>query len=134
MDTVGKIYLQSSAGFSLFNHLVDISRTEILAGVAVFSPAPVNTDTRIRHSKMARLILGMLGPRIVNIGQLVEGKLAVRPQIGIPIATEESDALNVLVTGVDRKPPRKPSPRYCRYTFDHHSKVAAAVEGLMEIP
>ena len=58
-------------------HLVNIGRTEVLAGAAEFFYAALVADIRVMNDEVRGLIFFVLRARVVEIGQLVESKLAV---------------------------------------------------------
>src|SRR5262249_30821995 len=134
MDAVGEINLQSSATPGLLYHLVDIRRAEAFARVPVFPGTPVHTNVCVGNLQVARLILRMFGPRIVDVSHLIERELAVEFQARIPVTFEERDALHMLVAGVDRKPFGQSAAGNRRYAGHKHPKGSATVESLMEIP
>src|SRR5580704_13621233 len=59
------------------DHLVDIGWTEILARAAEFFYAARVADVSIVNDEMGWLVLFVLGAGVVEVGELVEGQLAV---------------------------------------------------------
>src|SRR5690242_15060121 len=58
-------------------HLVDIGGTEVLAGAAEFLDAALLADVGVVNDKMSRLVFFVAGSGVVEIGELIEGELAV---------------------------------------------------------
>ena len=61
----------------LRHHFVDRGGTEILAGIAVLANAAVAANIRIENDEMARLILFVARAGMIDVGEAIEGKLAI---------------------------------------------------------
>ena len=59
------------------HHLVHVGRTEILARIAEFLYAARVADVGVVNDQMRRLVLFVLRAGVVEVGQLVEGQLAI---------------------------------------------------------
>ena len=86
-------------------HLVNIGRTEVLAGAAEFFYAALVADIRVVNDEVRGLIFFMLRARVVEIGQFVESEFAValcRPKdVGFRAAIRRQlgQLLHVLIPG-----------------------------------
>src|SRR5580704_16476853 len=76
VDAIGGVDLQFGGTF-LGDHFVDGRGTKILAGVAVFADAAVDADIRFENDQVAGLIFLMARAGMVDVGEAVEGELAV---------------------------------------------------------
>src|SRR4029077_16363189 len=63
--------------WGVLDHLIDASRTKILARVAEFFHAAAIADVGVVNHKMRRLVFFMFRARVVEVGELVESDLAV---------------------------------------------------------
>ena len=85
------------------DHLVDIGRAEILARIAEFFYAARVADVGIVNDQVRRLVFFVLGAGVVEVGELVEGQLAIAfggaEQIGFiaAIRGQFAELLHVLV-------------------------------------
>src|SRR6516165_5283541 len=59
------------------NHFIDAGGTEILAGVAVFAHTTLVAHVGVVDNEMSRLVFLVLGARVVDVGQLIEGQFAI---------------------------------------------------------
>src|SRR6185295_7033307 len=59
------------------HHLVNICRTEILAGAAEFFYTARIANVSIVDHQMSGLVFFMFGAGVVEVGELVEGKFAI---------------------------------------------------------
>ena len=93
----------------VLHHFVDVGGTEILARVAEFLHAAFIADIRVVDDEVRGLIFLVLGAGVVEVGELVEGQLAVAfggtEQVGFVAAIGglAGERLQVLVTGVRRQ-------------------------------
>ena len=61
----------------IVDHLINIRWTEILARAAEFFDAACIANVCVVNYQMRWLILFMLGPRVIKIGELIERELAI---------------------------------------------------------
>ena len=59
------------------DHLVHVGRTEILARVAEFFYAARVADVGVMNDQVRGLVFFVLGAGVVEVGELVEGQLAI---------------------------------------------------------
>src|SRR5664279_1218921 len=69
--------LQSAGRVRGFDHLVNVGRAKVLAGVAVLFHAALVADVGVVDHEVRRLVFFMLRAGVIHVGQLVEGELAV---------------------------------------------------------
>src|ERR1035437_10699423 len=69
--------LQSAGRVRGFDHIVNVGRAKVLAGVAVLFDAALITDVGVVDHQVSRLVFFMLRAGVIHVGQLVEGELAV---------------------------------------------------------
>ena len=77
MDAIRKIDFQFRFVAVFEHHFIDGRRAKILAGVSVFANAAVGADTGIEHDQVAGLIFFVARAGMVDVGETVEGELAV---------------------------------------------------------
>src|ERR1039458_387641 len=79
MHTVRGIQADALAmgGGTVVHHLVDVRGAEVLARAAELFYATVITDVGVLNQQMRRLILFVLGPGMIEVGEFVEGELAI---------------------------------------------------------
>ncbi len=61
----------------LKSHFVHGSRAKILAGISVFTNASVTASIRIENYEVAGLIFFMTSAGMVDVGEAIEGQLAI---------------------------------------------------------
>ena len=74
MDTVGEVHrdLFCAGHIRSFDHLVNLCRTEMLAGISVFDRAARIADVGVVNDKMRGLVVVVLGSGVIDISELVE--------------------------------------------------------------
>ena len=79
MHAVGSVQVDLLAAGDIrgFNHLIDIRRTEVLAGVAVLSDAAGVADVSVVNHEMRWLIFLMFGAGVIKVRKLVESYAAI---------------------------------------------------------
>src|SRR6267154_3431548 len=82
MDAVRRIQADALAVRlgRVIHHFVYVRGTEILAGTAILLHAALVANVRIVNDEMRRLILFVLGTRMIKVGELVENELAIVPR------------------------------------------------------
>ena len=69
--------LQAARRVGGFDHLIDVGGAEVLAGVAELLHATLIADVGVVNDQMRRLVFLVLRARVIDVGELVEGQLAV---------------------------------------------------------
>ena len=83
MNAVGGIDFQTRAGTLRAGfHLVNRRRAEILARVAVFHRTALVTDIEVGDLQVARLIFVVMGARMKDVRNFIEGQPAVGFDLG----------------------------------------------------
>jgi hypothetical protein len=77
VHTIRGADFQSQFAVGFFRHFVDGSRTEVLAGVAVFFYALRGADVGVGNAKMARLIFFVARARVVDVGEAIKRQFAI---------------------------------------------------------
>src|SRR5271165_741928 len=79
VDAVGGVQADALAVWlaCVVDHFVDVSGTEILAGAAEFFHAARVADIGIVDNQMRGLVFFVLGARVVEVSEFVEGEFAV---------------------------------------------------------
>lgn len=79
MDAVGWVQADAfTVGLlGVIDHFIDVGGTEILAGATEFLDATRITDVGVMNDQVRRLIFFMLGAGVIEVGELVEGELAI---------------------------------------------------------
>ena len=84
-------------------HFIHVGRAEILAGVAVLSHAALVANSGVSDDQVCRLVFFVFRPGEVDVGQLVEGQLAIAfgriddVRLGTPVARQLRQLLHALV-------------------------------------
>src|SRR5579863_10269639 len=87
VHAIRRIQFQPLTGRAFF-HLIHLGGAEILARIAVLFNAAVIADVEISDAEMRRLVLLMVGRRVVNVLQLVECQFAVGSHPLRPLAVK----------------------------------------------
>src|SRR5438128_1932103 len=89
----------------VIDHLVYIRRAEVLAGAAEFLYAARIANIGVLNDEVGRLIFFMLGTRVTEVGELVEGELAVaferteQARFVAAVSRQHGELLHALITG-----------------------------------
>src|SRR5207245_7763983 len=78
-------------------HFVDGGGAEVLTRVAVFARAAVVANVVIGNDEVWRLVLFVVGRRVVHVRQLVEGEAAIRLQHVDGLAVKLGEGFHALV-------------------------------------
>jgi hypothetical protein len=76
VDAVGGANLQLKRAVFVYR-LIDGRGTKVLTGIAVLDRAFSGANLQVVHDQMARLIFFVPRPGVVDVGQAVEGELAI---------------------------------------------------------
>src|SRR5438046_504594 len=88
------------------NHFVNFGGTEVLARIAVLDSTACVADVSVMDDEVHRLIVIVLSARMIDIGELIEGELAITldgaEHVLASVATgrKNIDLLKALVTGM----------------------------------
>lgn len=79
VDTIGEIDgdLLRAGHVGGLDHLVNFSRTEVLAGIAVLNRTTCVADIRVMYHEVYRLIVIVLGAGVIDVSKFVESELAI---------------------------------------------------------
>jgi hypothetical protein len=79
VDTVGRVQADAFplGASGIIQHLVNIRRTKMLAGTTKLADTSRLAHIRVMDDQMGRLILFVLRPGMIEIGELVKGLLSV---------------------------------------------------------
>jgi hypothetical protein len=83
VDAVGSVELEALA-VAFGDDFIDRRGTEVLAGVAVLFDATGGADVGVGHQQVRGLVFLVAGAGVEDVGDFVEGKLAVGLEGGGP--------------------------------------------------
>src|SRR5258708_3111676 len=130
--------LAMGRGF-VVHHLVDVRGAEILAGAAELFHAPVVTDVGVLNQQMRRLIFFMLGAGMIEVGEFVEGELAVafsgtkHVLFGASAGGEVGERLQVLVARTRWRAVAEAAVKNFLESSVEHSGDHAILESLVKV-
>ena len=142
MHAVGRIQADALAVrlTGVLDHFVDVRRTEILARTAKFLHAARVADVGVVDDKMRRLVFFMLGAGVVEIGELIEGELAValgrakQMRFSASVRRQISQVAHVLVSGCRRiTVAQASSAGHHLQSGVQHSCIHSVCEPLMQV-
>ena len=142
MHAVGRIQADALAvrRGGIVHHLIHVRRAEILAGAAEFFHASFIADVGIVDDQVCGLVFFMLGAGVIEVGELVEGELAIAlrrtDQVGFRAAIggkSSQQASSSLWPGCEGTRLRRPPPKNCLKAGIKHARDQPLLESLMEV-
>src|SRR5207249_1026802 len=124
----------------VINHFINIRWTEVLARAAKFFNAALIANVSVLNDQVCGLIFFMLRTRVIKIGELVEGELAVAFGVAeqmsfvAAVSGEHRQLLHTLISGSRRIPvAHSASASELLQASVQHSSPKAVLEALMEV-
>jgi hypothetical protein len=123
----------------IVKHFIYVGRAEILARAPEFLYAACIANVSVLNEQVSRLVIFVLRPRMIEVGEFVESEFAVAfgwtDQVGLctSIGVQIGEMLQVFVAGVGRHAIAEASVEEFLENGVEHPSDHAVLESLMEI-